>query len=292
MGSSPSVDTSAQAAAADRARGDINKTWSDQKEMAQPWLDTGKTALTSLGNNDFMKNWQADPGYQFRLDQGLKATQGSAGARGLNGSGATLKALANYGQNQASQEYGNVYNREYGRLSGLAGLGSNALSGLMGAAGQRGQQLADVSVGMGNAQAAAQMANGQAAGARAGQMGALLGAGAGFMMAGPGGGAAGASAGAGIGAAGGQLLFSDERVKKDIESVSKKDLGEFRNALKAYSFKYKDEEMGEGEHIGVMAQDLQKSKLGRTVVEENEDGVKQINLKKLASLSLAMMAKG
>lgn len=289
MGGSPSVDTSAQAAAADRAREDLNKKWGEQKDMAQPWMDAGKTALTSLGNNDFMRNWQADPGYQFRLDQGLKATAGSAGARGLNGSGATLKALANYGQNQASQEYGNVYNREYGRLSGLANLGSNAMNGLMGAAGQQGQQMADISVGMGNAQAAAQMANAQAGQARAGQFGALLGAGVG--LAASGGNPYGAVAGAQVGSSGGQMLFSDKRVKKDIESVSKKDLGEFRKALKAYSFNYKDEEMGEGEHIGVMAQDLEKSKLGRTVVEE-KDGVKQINLKKLASLSLAMMAKG
>jgi hypothetical protein len=287
MGSQPSVDTSAQERAAARAQSDLKEVYQQQQQNAQPWMNAGTTALTSLANNDFMKNWQTDPGYQFRLDQGLKATAGSAGARGLNGSGATLKALANYGQNMASQEYGNVYNRESGRLTGLANLGMSAVNGLNGAAQNYGNQSANITTGLANAQAAAQMANAQAGQARAGQMGTLLGAGAGFALGGP----AGASVGASMGAAGGQMLFSDERVKKDIEPISKKDLGEFQRAIKPYSFKYKDDEMGEGEYAGVMAQDLEKSKLGRKIVEE-KDGVKTINLQKLASLSLAMMAKG
>ena len=51
------------------------------------------------------------PGYQFRLGQGTDALQKWAAARGtLNDSG-TAKALMDYGQNAASQEYGNVWNR-------------------------------------------------------------------------------------------------------------------------------------------------------------------------------------
>jgi hypothetical protein len=54
---------------------------------------------------------QQDPGYQFRLQQGNDALQNAASARGtLNDSG-TLKALLDYGQGAASQEYGNVYDR-------------------------------------------------------------------------------------------------------------------------------------------------------------------------------------
>ena len=52
-----------------------------------------------------------DPGYQFRLDQGNKALQASAAARGTLLSGGTLKALDQYNQDYASGEYGNVYNR-------------------------------------------------------------------------------------------------------------------------------------------------------------------------------------
>lgn len=54
---------------------------------------------------------QNDPGYQFALQQGLGALQGSAAARGLTRTGGTLKALMDYGQNAAAQQYGNVYNR-------------------------------------------------------------------------------------------------------------------------------------------------------------------------------------
>jgi hypothetical protein len=56
---------------------------------------------------------QNDPGYQFRLAQGEKALQASAAARGTLFSGGTGKALTRYGQDYASNEYGNVYNRAY-----------------------------------------------------------------------------------------------------------------------------------------------------------------------------------
>jgi hypothetical protein len=56
-------------------------------------------------------NFQADPGYQFRQSEGQRAIEQSAAARGSQLSGATLKALAQYGQNMASQEYGQAYGR-------------------------------------------------------------------------------------------------------------------------------------------------------------------------------------
>lgn len=52
-----------------------------------------------------------DPGFQFRLDQGRKALEASAAGKGILRSGGTMKDLLGYGQNFASQEYGNVYNR-------------------------------------------------------------------------------------------------------------------------------------------------------------------------------------
>lgn len=52
-----------------------------------------------------------DPGYQFRLEEGRKALQGAAAARGSILSGGTLKALDRYNQEYASGEFGNVYNR-------------------------------------------------------------------------------------------------------------------------------------------------------------------------------------
>ncbi len=54
---------------------------------------------------------QNDPGYQFRLQQGQQAIERGATAAGGAFSGGTLKALARYGQDYASNEYQNVYNR-------------------------------------------------------------------------------------------------------------------------------------------------------------------------------------
>lgn len=52
-----------------------------------------------------------DPGYQFRLSEGQKALERSGAARGVTNTGGTLKGILDYGQQAASQEYGNVYSR-------------------------------------------------------------------------------------------------------------------------------------------------------------------------------------
>ena len=52
-----------------------------------------------------------DPGYQFRLTEGQKALERSGAARGVTNTGGNMKGLLDYGQQAASQEYGNVYNR-------------------------------------------------------------------------------------------------------------------------------------------------------------------------------------
>lgn len=54
-----------------------------------------------------------DPGYAFRLSQGTKAMDASAGAKGSLMSGAQQKALLKYGQELGSQEYNNAYNRQF-----------------------------------------------------------------------------------------------------------------------------------------------------------------------------------
>lgn len=62
-------------------------------------------------------NLQSDPGYQFRLSEGLKALDRQAAARGGLISGSALKASQRFGQDMASQEYGQAYDRaltEYG----------------------------------------------------------------------------------------------------------------------------------------------------------------------------------
>lgn len=68
-------------------------------------------------------NWLAmDPGYQFRLTEGANAVNTNYAGRGLYNSGAAAKAMQKYGQDYASGEFNNAYNR----LSNLAGLGQTA----------------------------------------------------------------------------------------------------------------------------------------------------------------------
>jgi hypothetical protein len=55
---------------------------------------------------------QADPGYQFRLQQGQKALEASKAAQGVLRTGGTAKALTKYGQELGAQEYGAAYGRK------------------------------------------------------------------------------------------------------------------------------------------------------------------------------------
>lgn len=58
-----------------------------------------------------VEEMQADPGYQFRMQEGNRALENSAAARGMLRGSNTLRDIVNYNQNAASQEYQNVYNR-------------------------------------------------------------------------------------------------------------------------------------------------------------------------------------
>jgi hypothetical protein len=68
------------------------------------------TAAPSQG--DYFSNFEASPGYQWRLDQGQRNLNANYGARGLLKSGAAIQGAIDYGQNQASAEYGNWFNRQ------------------------------------------------------------------------------------------------------------------------------------------------------------------------------------
>lgn len=65
---------------------------------------------------------QNDPGYQFRLQTGLDEMTNSAAARGGLLSGGTAKAMQDYAQNSASNEYVNVYNRDLNEYLNRANL--------------------------------------------------------------------------------------------------------------------------------------------------------------------------
>lgn len=153
-------DASSSANALQRYMYDQNR--SDQ----QPWMDAGKTALSQLQDPYMSRQFSAqdfvkDPGYDFRMQQGQRNLESSAAARGNLNSGATLKALQRYGQDFASNEYSNAYNRynadrdqRWNKLSSLAGLGQNAQNQVSNAGQSYANQFAQNQMDMGNAQAA------------------------------------------------------------------------------------------------------------------------------------------
>ena len=148
----------AQTQGTNQANAALDSAYGVQNDLLNPWAQTGTKSMTSLANNDFMNNWQQDPGYQFRLDEGNKAINAAASARGLGNSGATMKALARYGQDYATGEYDKVYNRNYNRLSQLAGFGQDATNSMVNASANYGNSVANNYMGLGNANAAAQLA--------------------------------------------------------------------------------------------------------------------------------------
>lgn len=75
---------------------------------------------------------QNDPGYQFRRKEGMGALQAGAAARGMLGTGTFGRDIMNYGQELASQEYQNAYNRSaqtFGINQGERQFGYNADTG-------------------------------------------------------------------------------------------------------------------------------------------------------------------
>jgi hypothetical protein len=179
-GASDAANTQAQAA--DRAAALQKQMFDEQQRLSAPYREAGVTGqnrlmeLLGLGANtggadygkygrDFgMSDFQADPGYAFRLSEGQKALDRQAAARGGLISGGALKAATRYGQDMGSQEYGNAYNRyQTNRTNQLAPLGSlmtsgqNAAAGAAANAGNYGANAGNLMMQGGQAQAAGQL---------------------------------------------------------------------------------------------------------------------------------------
>lgn len=159
MSSDAASDAASQANAQNQRGLDLQREMFDeQRRLSEPYRQAGLTGqnrlmeLLGLGGNtgaagygqysrDFgMQDFQQDPGYRFRLGEGLKAMSHQAGARGGLISGQTMKGMEDYRQGLASQEYGNAFNRyQTNRQNQLAPLGSLMSSGQAAAVGQAGQ---------------------------------------------------------------------------------------------------------------------------------------------------------
>jgi hypothetical protein len=134
----------------------------------------GKYASAEFTPANFLAN--QDPGYAFRMSEGLKGLERSAAARGGMLSGAALKGIQRYSQGLASDEYQNAFNRYQTQrantlnpYASLAGVGQTSANTMTNAAGQFGQQIGSNIIGAGNAAAAGQIGQANAIASGVGQ---------------------------------------------------------------------------------------------------------------------------
>lgn len=175
-----------QAQAAQDAQASQERMFEKQTRLQEPFRQAGMAAqnqlLTYLGlqapegsglnvnaaspsfgkyaGNFGMQDFTADPGYAFRMSEGMKALNNSMAARGLGISGANVKGALKYGQDLGSQEYQNAFNRyqvnranQLNPLQSLMGAGQSSANTLTSAAGQLGSGIAETQLQAGNARA-------------------------------------------------------------------------------------------------------------------------------------------
>lgn len=137
--------------------------------LQEPFRQTGVNALADYGTASQytpfgMEQFQADPGYSFRMSEGLKALERSAASRGILSSGQTLKDITRFGQDAASQEYQNAFQRylteRQARLQPLEyriGLGQAAASGQAANVGSSATNVGNLTTSLGNINSAGTM---------------------------------------------------------------------------------------------------------------------------------------
>lgn len=204
-----------QASAANNAAELQNAQWQQTQASMKPYLQLGSSAMSPLlkamgydttPNTDggysfngidpsnplqqtFTAPTQAQaeqaPGYQFTLQQGLKATENSAAARGLGTSGAALKGASTYATGLADSTYNDVYQRalntfntnyktasdNVNRLTGLVGSGQNAAGGMGALGAQTTANIGNTLTSSANAQAAGTIGSANALTSALGSMG-------------------------------------------------------------------------------------------------------------------------
>jgi hypothetical protein len=135
-----------------------------------PYREAGYTALQDIKDLMPMFTQQfgpeqlaryLDPSMDFRMKYGTKATERLGNVSGGAISGNTMRALTEFGQDLASTEYANAFNRAqteptniFNRLSNIAGLGQNAVSTGVQAQQAFGNQASNIMTGQAAAQAA------------------------------------------------------------------------------------------------------------------------------------------
>jgi len=160
-----------QAAAADRATQLQREMFETQREDLAPYREQGYTALKDIeGMRPFLTQQFAtqealapylDPSMAFRMKYGTQATERLANVGQGALSGNTLRGLQEFGQNLASTEYGNAFNRAqteraniYNTLANIAGMGQGAVNTGVAASQNAAQNIGALGIGAAQAQAA------------------------------------------------------------------------------------------------------------------------------------------
>jgi hypothetical protein len=200
-------------------RGDIERYYGEGNKFTEDYRNAGKKALEAylgglgldpnVSKESIYEKFRDSPGYQFALDEGNKAISRGAAARGITQSGATLKALSDYGQGMADQQYNGWLDRIASTMgmgaelssqsaqnawntgNNLANLGNNLSTNVGNLYGGQGESAANSAMAGANARAYAKANQG---GFWSG-VGKVAGGLAGTFLGGPGGGALGAAAG-------------------------------------------------------------------------------------------------
>lgn len=154
-----------QSEASDKAIQLQERQYAENIARQKPFYEAGVNALPELVQASkytpfSMAQFQADPGYGFRLSEGQKALERSAAARGGLISGGALKAAQRYGQEMGSQEYTNAFNRyqaerqaRLGPLQSLTGMGQTTANTIGGAGQTMAGNVGEAYMGGANARA-------------------------------------------------------------------------------------------------------------------------------------------
>ncbi len=214
------------------------------------------------GNQAARQAFQTSPGYEFATGQGIQALDRSAAGAGMFGSGNAAMALNDYGQGMANQQYGNW-------LQGLSGLNNQGLAAATGQTARQG--------------ALANIEQWAAGGAAQGNLAAALANGQNIMQGGIASAQANMQGGANLlggitsGLSGIASLFSDRRMKTDIEKLGKDE----PTGLNLYAYRYKKDPKTYPKVVGVIAQDVEKKYPGSTKTINGHLVVRQEALEEL-----------
>jgi hypothetical protein len=147
------LGSSAASSAASKSAAEQLSMYNQTRSDLLPYNTTGQNALSSAynlatgsptgGGPDYVSQAASNvpgtmtqsqleqtPGYQWQMQQGLKAVQSAAASRGLGVSGASIKGGATYATNLADSNYETQFNNQQSRFTDYLNLNTGQQSNL------------------------------------------------------------------------------------------------------------------------------------------------------------------